>query len=127
MEYVEGRTLREMLSEWPLPAKKLLQLATQIAEGLAKAHSAGVVPRGLKPGNLRGTSDGYVKILDFGLAKLVPESSAASPEMTTLTKAGTREGVVLGTVQYMSPEQAAGRSVDYRSDQFALGSILYEM
>ena len=74
MEYVEGKTLREMLAEGPLPTKKLLQLATQIAEGLAKAHSAGIVHRDLKPENLMVTSDGYVKILDFGLAKLLTRS-----------------------------------------------------
>jgi serine/threonine-protein kinase len=127
MEFVEGKTLREILGEGPLPTKKLLPLATQIAEGLAKAHSAGIVHRDLKPENLMVTSDGYVKILDFGLAKLMPESYATGSNIVTLTKAGTREGVVLGTVQYMSPEQAAGRAVDYRSDQFSLGSILHEM
>jgi serine/threonine-protein kinase len=127
MEFVDGKTLREMLAEGPLPTKKLLQLAAQIAEGLAKAHSAGIVHRDLKPENLMVTSDGYVKILDFGLAKLMPEVSGFASEMNTITKAGTRDGIILGTVQYMSPEQAAGRSVDYRSDQFTLGSILYEM
>ncbi len=125
MEYVDGVTLREMLSDGePLPTKKLLKLSTQIADGLAKAHSAGIVHRDLKPENLMVTQDGFIKILDFGLAKLVAESSGA--ESKTVTKA-TQEGAVLGTVQYMSPEQAAGRPVDYRSDQFSLGSILYEM
>jgi serine/threonine-protein kinase len=86
MEYVEGKTLRDMLSEGPLPTKKLLQFATQIAEGLAKAHSAGIVHRDLKPENLMVTSDGYVKILDFGPAKLLPEAEAYDSEMTTMTK-----------------------------------------
>ncbi len=127
MEFVEGKTLREMLAEGPLATKKLLQLATQIAEGLAKAHSAAIVHRDLKPENLMVTADGFVKILDFGLAKLVPERYGFDSDMVTLTKTGTREGVLLGTVQYMSPEQAAGKPVNYHSDQFALGSILYEM
>ncbi len=127
MEFVEGKTLREILAEGPLTTKKLLQLATQIAEGLAKAHSAGIVHRDLKPENLMVTADGFVKILDFGLAKLVPEHYGFDSERVTLTKTGTREGVLLGTVQYMSPEQAACKTVNYHSDQFALGSILYEM
>ena len=127
MEYVEGKTLREMLSEGPLPTKKLLQLATQIAEGLAKAHSAGIIHRDLKPENLMVTSDGYVKILDFGLAKLLPEAVDFGSEEITISKELTRAGVILGTVGYMSPEQASGRPLDHRSDQFSFGSILYEM
>jgi TolB-like protein/Tfp pilus assembly protein PilF len=127
MEYVEGKTLREMLGEGPLPMKKLLQLATQIAEGLAKAHTAGIVHRDLKPENLMVTSDGYVKILDFGLAKLLPEAVDYGSEKTTVTKELTRAGVILGTIGYMSPEQASGRPLDHRSDQFSFGAILYEM
>jgi serine/threonine-protein kinase len=126
MEYVEGKTLRELLVGQPLPTKKLLKLSTQIADGLAKAHSAGIVHRDLKPENLMVTADGLVKILDFGLAKLMPEPSQVDTEMATRTKE-TREGIVLGTVQYMSPEQAAGHRVGYHSDQFSFGSILYEM
>ena len=127
MEFVEGKTLREMLADGPLPTKKLLQLATQIAEGLAKAHSAGIIHRDLKPENLMVTSDGYVKILDFGLAKLLPEAVDFGSEEITITKELTRAGVILGTVGYMSPEQASGRPLDHRSDQFSFGSILYEM
>jgi serine/threonine protein kinase/tetratricopeptide (TPR) repeat protein len=127
MEFVEGKTLREMLTDGPLPTKKLLQLATQIAEGLAKAHSAGIVHRDLKPENLMVSSDGYVKILDFGLAKLLPEAVNYGSEDTTITKELTRAGVILGTIGYMSPEQASGRPLDHRSDQFSFGSILYEM
>ena len=126
MELVEGQTLRALLSESPLSAKKTLDLATQIAGGLAKAHAAGIVHRDLKPENLMVTDDGLVIILDFGLAKLIPQGSDVDPEMATMTKA-TQQGTILGTVQYMSPEQAAGRAVDYRSDQFSFGSILYEM
>ena len=120
MELVEGRTLKERLKDGPLPAKELLDLATQVARGIAKAHAAGIVHRDLKPGNLMVTSDGVVKILDFGLAKRTPHASDVRSGIT-------REGSVLGTVQYMSPEQAAGRPLDHRSDQFSLGAILYEM
>jgi TolB-like protein len=128
MELVEGKTLRDLLDEGPLSTETMLPLATQIAEGLAKAHAAGIVHRDLKPENLMVTDDGLVKILDFGLAKLVPQASEGEEgsEAPTETKA-TQEGVVLGTVPYMSPEQAANRRVDYRSDQFSFGSILYEM
>ncbi len=127
MEFVEGKTLREMLAAGPLPTKKLLQLATQIAEGLAKAHSAGIIHRDLKPENLMVTSDGYVKILDFGLAKLLPEAVDFGSEEITISKELTRAGVILGTVGYMSPEQVRGKAVDHRTDIFSLGTILYEM
>jgi serine/threonine protein kinase/Tfp pilus assembly protein PilF len=126
MEFVEGKTLREILSEGPLPTKKLLQLATQTAEGLAKAHSAGIVHRDLKPENLMVTGDGYVKILDFGLAKLLPQPDSDS-EAATITKEGTVAGVVMGTASYMSPEQALGKPLDARTDVFSLGAVLYEM
>ena len=127
MEYVEGKTLREILLEGPLPTKKLLQLAVQIAEGLAKAHSAGIVHRDLKPENLMVTSDGFTKILDFGLAKLRTPPSGADSETATMAKESTAEGMLIGTVSYMSPEQARGETADFRSDQFAFGTVLYEM
>ena len=125
MEYVEGVTLRELLAGGPLTSDKLMRYATQLVEGLAKAHQAGIVHRDLKPENIVISEDGYVKILDFGLAKLMPLQFDS--EMETMDRVMTTEGVIVGTVQYMSPEQASGRSVDFRSDQFALGSILYEM
>jgi TolB-like protein/Tfp pilus assembly protein PilF/predicted Ser/Thr protein kinase len=125
MEYVEGTTLREMLADGALPNDKLIRYATQMAEGLARAHRAGIVHRDLKPENIVISSDGYVKILDFGLVKLLPEGDVGS-EVTTLAKA-TTPGAILGTVGYMSPEQARGESADFRSDQFSLGAILYEM
>ncbi len=126
MEYVEGKTLRELIQAGPLPARKAIQLAVQIAEGLAKAHEAGIVHRDLKPENLMITDDGYVKILDFGLAKLMTPS--ANEQVSALpTAAKTEAGVLMGTVGYMSPEQASGSAIDFRSDQFSLGVILYEM
>jgi Tol biopolymer transport system component/predicted Ser/Thr protein kinase len=127
MELVEGRTLRELLVGTPLPARKLLDVAVQLAEGLAKAHNAGIVHRDLKPENVVVSKDSFVKILDFGLAKLVDTPAGDVSHMPTIAEPGTRPGTVLGTVGYMSPEQASGQAVDFRSDQFSLGSIVYEM
>jgi eukaryotic-like serine/threonine-protein kinase len=123
MELVEGKTLREVLQGGALQTRRLLDLAYQIADGLAKAHSAGIVHRDLKPENVMVSKDGVVKILDFGLAKLFKQQAEEVSNVPTATRAGT----VLGTVGYMSPEQASGRPLDFRSDQFSLGSILYEM
>src|SRR5262245_48769341 len=125
MEWVEGETLRARLARGRLPMRQLLDLAHQLAEGLAKAHAAGIVHRDLKPENVMVSVDGFVKIVDFGLAKLGPGGDAAG-ELET-AQAATAAGVVMGTVGYMSPEQASGRPVDYRSDQFAFGLIAYEM
>jgi serine/threonine protein kinase len=126
MELVQGKTLRDLLAEGALAPKRLLALSGQIAEGLARAHEAGIVHRDLKPENLMVTREGLVKILDFGLAKLAETPGSDISQLAT-TGEPTRPGVVLGTVAYMSPEQATGRPVDFRSDQFSLGSILYEM
>ncbi|MDQ6891715.1 MAG: serine/threonine-protein kinase [Acidobacteriota bacterium] len=126
MELVEGRTLRDLKSEGPLPTKRLLDVAFQMADGLAKAHGAGIVHRDLKPENVMVTRDGVVKILDFGLAKLLPRDGELSQDSATAIEE-TRPGTVLGTIGYMSPEQASGRPADFRSDQFSLGSMLYEM
>ena len=128
MELVEGKTVRELLaSAEPLPMRRMLDVATQTAEGLAKAHSAGIVHRDLKPENLMVSKDGFVKILDFGLAKLIEPVSLDQSALPTAVAAPTTPGTVMGTAGYMSPEQASGQSVDYRSDQFTLGAILYEM
>jgi predicted Ser/Thr protein kinase len=128
MELVDGRTLRDILREGPLSMKRLLGIASQTADGLARAHGAGIVHRDLKPENVMVRKDGLVKILDFGVAKLAKadlpdEGKTHAPTLTALTESG----VVMGTAAYMSPEQALGRSVDFRSDQFAFGSIVYEM
>ncbi len=127
LELVEGRTVRDLLAEGALPARRLLAIAAQVADGLAKAHAAGIVHRDLKPENVMLTSDGFAKILDFGLGKLVqPEeigNGAPAPTLPHLTEPGT----VMGTAAYMSPEQALGRPADFRSDQFSFGAMLYEM
>ncbi len=127
MELVEGKTLRELVAAEPLSTKKLLDLAVQIADGLAKAHSAGIVHRDLKPENLMVSKDGYVKILDFGLAKLTESVAYDASALPTAIASPTEPGTVMGTAGYMSPEQASGQLVDFRSDQFVFGSILYEM
>jgi Serine/threonine protein kinase len=124
MELLDGETLRERLSAGALPARKAIEYAVQIAQGLAAAHEKGVVHRDLKPENLFVTRDGRVKILDFGLAKV----AGSGGELTTSpTVAATEPGTVLGTVGYMSPEQVRGQLADHRSDIFSFGSILYEM
>ncbi|MGH9366175.1 MAG: protein kinase domain-containing protein [Thermoanaerobaculia bacterium] len=124
MELIDGWTLRHLIDAGPLPVKKTLDLAMQIAGGLAKAHQAGIVHRDLKPENIMVSQDGFVKILDFGLAKLQgPPLGAPGQPDASLTQAG----FVLGTPDYMSPEQAAGRPLDFRSDQFSAGLIFYEM
>ncbi len=127
MELVEGKTVRELLVSGPLSVKRALSIAAQAADGLAKAHSAGIVHRDLKPENLMVSSDGFVKILDFGLAKLVAERPGGLSDALTFAGSQTASGVILGTVGYMSPEQASAAPLDFRSDQFSLGSILYEM
>jgi Tol biopolymer transport system component len=128
MELVKGEPLRAELVEGALPVKRLLSIGAQIAEGLARAHAAGIVHRDLKPENVMVTEDDHVKILDFGLAKLTqPDASGGQTTMAPTVSGATSEGIVVGTVGYMSPEQATGQAVDYRSDQFSLGSILYEM
>jgi serine/threonine protein kinase/WD40 repeat protein len=125
-ELLQGKTLRKCLAEGALPVRVALDYALQIAQGLIAAHDRRIVHRDLKPENLFVTSDGRVKILDFGVAKLqsTPEESGRSvEEMTTVTKSGA----VVGTVAYMSPEQLRAKAVDHRSDIFSVGAILYEM
>ncbi len=126
MELVEGKTLRELIVSGLLPIRKAIEIAAQVAEGLAKAHEAGITHRDLKPENLMISRDGIVKILDFGLAKVAQPNREVTDMSTTLAWQ-TQPGMVLGTVEYMSPEQASGRHLDFRSDQFSFGLVLYEM
>jgi len=135
MEFVDGQTLRELIHFRQTDLAKLLRYLQHVAEGLAKAHGAGIVHRDLKPDNIMVTRDGHAKILDFGLAKLIEpqqasqtSSEAASEVATAILQQHSTPGVVLGTVGYMSPEQAQGKSkeVDHRSDIFSFGCILYE-
>jgi serine/threonine protein kinase/Tol biopolymer transport system component len=133
MEYVAGRTLEAIIGHRSMPAGQILKYAIQAADALVKAHSAGIIHRDLKPGNVMLNDDGVVKVLDFGLAKLTESASGgigADQETVTLPLnpgARTEEGVLLGTVAYMSPEQAECKPLDSRSDIFSFGALLYEM
>jgi eukaryotic-like serine/threonine-protein kinase len=133
MELVDGPTLAERIAREPIPLAEALAIAKQIGEALAAAHDQGIVHRDLKPANVKVREDGMVKVLDFGLARLVlPETSgvgasAVSQSPTLTTPAMTQAGVILGTAAYMSPEQAKGRTADKRSDVWAFGAVLYEM
>ena len=126
MELVEGKTLRELITSGSLPMRKAIEIAAQVADGLTKAHEAGITHRDIKPENLMVSHDGFVKILDFGLAKLA-SPSGDHLNMAVTFGAMTQAGEVMGTAEYMSPEQAEGRPVDFRSDQFSFGLVLYEM
>lgn len=128
-EFIDGLTLRELIRTARLATNKTLRIARQICEALAAAHGAGVVHRDIKPENIMVRPDGYVKVLDFGLAKLIqPGASHDSQPLSVFdTQAHTRAGSVMGTVKYMSPEQALGDAVDHRTDVFSFGVVLYEM
>ncbi len=130
MEFVPGKTLDQLIGKNGFPLKDALNYSVQIADALARAHSAGIVHRDLKPANIIVAEDGPVKLLDFGLAKLTEpavDSEAATATMGAPEHLQTEEGSIVGTVAYMSPEQAEGRKVDARSDIFSFGTLLYEM
>jgi serine/threonine protein kinase/Flp pilus assembly protein TadD len=125
-ELLEGETLRSALARGLLPRKRVLDIATQVADALAAAHEKGIVHRDVKPENVFLTKDGRAKLLDFGIARQRPPTAPADTITPTVT-ALSEPGVLVGTVAYMSPEQARGEAVDFRSDQFSLGTLLYEM
>jgi hypothetical protein len=127
LELVAGRTLAELLSAGPLPVSRALDLAAQVAAGLAAAHEAGLVHRDVKPANVLVTREGHAKVLDFGLALLSTPAVSSPNDATIPGSDGTMPGVAVGTPAYMAPEQAEGHDVDFRADQFALGAVLHEL
>jgi hypothetical protein len=124
-ELIDGESLRHVIEQGPLPPNRIADIAIQVAQGLDAAHRAGVIHRDIKPENIMLTRDGHVKILDFGLAKQLPQASAA--QLSTETQFATSPGVVMGTPGYMSPEQVRGKLADARSDIFSVGAVLYEL
>src|SRR6266550_2838877 len=126
MEYVDGATLRQHMTEARMKLSEVLDVAVQVASGLAASHEVGVVHRDIKPENIMLRHDGYVKVLDFGLAKLTEQQEPAT-QTAAAKNVDISSGLVMGTVKYMSPEQARGRQVDPRSDIFSFGVVLYEM
>src|SRR5262249_10905469 len=126
-EYVEGETLRRHMTSSKIKLREALDIAIQVAGALAAAHHAGIIHRDIKPENVMLRSDGYAKVLDFGLAKLSEQQRARDDQAMTVPLVETESGIVLGTANYMSPEQAEARPVDHRTDIFSLGVVLYEM
>jgi eukaryotic-like serine/threonine-protein kinase len=126
---IDGPTLADRIGAGPIPLDEAIQIARQIAEAVEYAHERGVIHRDLKPANIKLTSGGMVKVLDFGLAKALNDEAVAgsTTNSPTLTLNATRAGVLLGTAQYMSPEQAKGKQADRRSDIWSFGVVLYEM
>ena len=132
MELVDGPSLADLIARGPVGVAESARIASQIADGMSSAHARGIVHRDLKPSNVRIAPDGRVKILDLGLAKMVTADANAvpeheAPEDAETMAAETREGTVVGTPAYMSPEQAVGAPVDARTDVWAFGAVLFEM
>jgi predicted ATPase/serine/threonine protein kinase len=127
MELVRGETVRELLASGPIPVRKAIAIAAQVSDALARAHEIGIVHRDLKPDNLMVSADGAAKVLDFGLAKPLALDSLSGSDSSTFAGPITSQGALLGTIGYMSPEQAKGTKLDFRSDQFSFGAVLYEM
>ncbi|MBK5292684.1 MAG: protein kinase [Acidobacteriia bacterium] len=127
MEYVPGKTLDQIIPKRGMPVAQVLKVALQISDALTAAHEAGIVHRDIKPSNILAREDGTVKVLDFGLAKLTEPDPVGEDEATRTAKLATEDGAILGTVSFMSPEQAEGIKVDARSDIFSFGAVLYEM
>ena len=129
LEYVDGETLADRIHRGALPVNEVLRIALQIAEALENAHEKAIVHRDLKPANIRITSQGIIKVLDFGLAKAIQDDASAEPgqSLSPTISVATRAGVILGTAAYMAPEQARGKAVDRRADNWAFGVLLFEM
>jgi eukaryotic-like serine/threonine-protein kinase len=124
-EFIDGETIRERMTG-PMKVSEVLDIASQVASALAKAHQSGIVHRDIKPENIMVNRDGYVKVLDFGLAKLVEQSATTDTEALTKAFINTEPGKVMGTTRYMSPEQARGLPLDARTDIWSLGVVIYD-